>query len=109
MFGRDLANSRFDPNVEQPTRTYGPVPSWRDRQRKGSDNAGEVRKLFGAREPLFDSVGALESLKTAKMIVLRMRIVPILYRELVFEAFGDFNDFAESLSYGTSKTCQDRD
>jgi hypothetical protein len=37
-----------------------------------------------------------------------MQIVPILYRKNVFEAFGDFNDFAESVSYGTSKTCQDR-
>jgi hypothetical protein len=37
-----------------------------------------------------------------------MQIVPILHRELGFDAFCDFSDFAESVSYGTSKTCQDR-
>jgi hypothetical protein len=34
--------------------------------------------------------------------------VPILYRDPAFEAFGDFSNFVESVSYGTSKTCQVR-
>jgi len=37
-----------------------------------------------------------------------MQIVPILYRWRDFDAFGDFSDFVESVSYGTSKTCQVR-
>jgi hypothetical protein len=35
-------------------------------------------------------------------------IVPILYGERDFDAFDDFGDFVESVSYGTSKTCQVR-
>jgi hypothetical protein len=34
--------------------------------------------------------------------------VPILYGEVDFDAFGDFEDFVESVSYGVSKTCQVR-
>ena len=33
-------------------------------------------------------------------------IVPILYGERDFDAFDDFGDFVESVSYGVSKTCQ---
>jgi hypothetical protein len=39
---------------------------------------------------------------------LQMQIVQILYRERDFDAFGDFGDFVESVSYGTSRTCQVR-
>jgi|HubBroStandDraft_4_1064222.scaffolds.fasta_scaffold2415030_2 hypothetical protein len=35
-------------------------------------------------------------------------IVPILYGERDFDAFDDFGDFVESISYGSSKTCQVR-
>jgi hypothetical protein len=38
----------------------------------------------------------------------RIQIVPILYRDRDFGALGDFEDFLESVSYGTSKTCQVR-
>ena len=34
--------------------------------------------------------------------------VPILYRYPAFEAFDDFSDFVESISYETSKSCQVR-
>ena len=37
-----------------------------------------------------------------------MQIVPILYGERDFGAFGDFDDFVESVSYGVFKTCQVR-
>src|SRR5580704_13784021 len=40
--------------------------------------------------------------------VLRIRIVPILYRERDFDAFDNFCDFVESVSYGVYKTCQVR-
>jgi hypothetical protein len=32
--------------------------------------------------------------------------VPVLYRNPALEAFGDFSNFVESVSYETSKTCQ---
>jgi hypothetical protein len=35
-------------------------------------------------------------------------IVPILYGERDFDAFGIFGDFVESVSYGVYKTCQVR-
>ena len=35
-------------------------------------------------------------------------IVPILYGERDFDAFDNFGDFVESVSYGSSKTCQVR-
>ncbi len=40
--------------------------------------------------------------------VLRMPIVPILYREVVLDALGDFSDFLESISCETSRNCQAR-
>jgi hypothetical protein len=36
----------------------------------------------------------------------RIKIVPILYGERDFDAFGAFGDFLESVSYVSSKTCQ---
>jgi hypothetical protein len=39
---------------------------------------------------------------------LRIKIVPILYGERDFDAFGTFCDFVESVSYGSYKTCQVR-
>src|ERR1700678_211066 len=39
---------------------------------------------------------------------LQMQIVQILYRERDFDAFGDFGDFVESVSCGTTRTCQVR-
>jgi hypothetical protein len=38
----------------------------------------------------------------------RKEIVPILYGERDFDAFGTFDDFVESVSYSISKTCQVR-
>ena len=35
--------------------------------------------------------------------VSRTQIVPILHRVPTFDAFDDFSDFVESVSYGTSK------
>ena len=35
-------------------------------------------------------------------------IVPILYGERDFDAFGDFDELVESVSYSVSKTCQVR-
>jgi len=38
----------------------------------------------------------------------RKYFVPILYGERDFDAFDDFCNFVESVSYGVSKTCQVR-
>ena len=44
----------------------------------------------------------------ARLLSRKKNFVPILYREVAFEAFDDFSDFLESISYETSKSCQVR-
>src|SRR5262245_18961266 len=66
------------------------MPGWRD---EGSHNS---RKRVPEKRLKRD----------ASQVLVRKIFVLILYQTPAFGAFDDFDDFLESISCGTSKTCQ---